>query len=218
LASLGEIPIRRSMRILDVGCGSGQLLTCLHRAGFERLLGIDPYITTDAEPEPGLHLRRKSLEEVQGKFDVIMFHHVLEHIMDQVETLVAARKLLDHGGKILLRLPSCESEAWKWYEGDWVQLDAPRHFYLHTRKSLAVAASRAALTVHRVWCDATFFQFWASEHYRKGKALIDAQGRPTNADDHFSAETLRTFERETERLNALGRGDQIVALLSAAAS
>jgi SAM-dependent methyltransferase len=211
--SLGRLPSHRGMRVLDVGCGRGQLLSILHRAGFHHLLGIDPYLHADVEVVPGLVVRKQALESVRERFDLIMFHHVFEHLEDGPGILSVCRGLLRQGGRILVRVPTVECLAWERYRENWAQLDAPRHLFLHSRSSLREVARKAGLTMHRCWCDSTPFQFWASELYRAGIALFDREGHPTTPENHFAKEQLRQFETEARAANAAGRGDQIATVL-----
>lgn len=211
---LGRIPLRREDRILDVGCGRGQLLSILHRAGFRNLLGVDPFLATDVEVLPGLRVLKRAMAEVDQTFDLIMLHHVFEHIADGLDVLTLCRQRLAPNGKILLRIPTVDSEAWEHYKVHWVQLDAPRHLYLHSRESLKRLATHAGLHIKDVWCDSGAFQFWASEIYRKDIPLVGAQARFTSPTDHFSPEEMRGFDAKAVALNRVGRGDQLVALLS----
>ncbi len=214
LACLVRLPMFCEMRVLDVGCGRGQLLSVLHRAGFRNLLGVDPFLPADMEVVPGLTVRRQPLETVEGKFDLIMFHHVLEHIEDGRAVLSAARERLLAGGKILVRVPTADCIAWERYRENWVSVDAPRHFFLHTHGSFRLLAKQAGLNVDELWCDSTSFQFWASELYKKGIALTDQKGRYALPEEHFSSEQLAGFERKTLAVNAANRGDQFCAVLT----
>lgn len=128
------------MSILEVGCGRGQLLAILYRAGFRHLAGVDPYLPEDVEVLPNLWVRRLALEEVSESYDLLMMHHVFEHLPQPRASLSACAKRLKASGKILLRLPTVESVAWERYRENWVQWDAPRHHFLHTRASLEILA------------------------------------------------------------------------------
>lgn len=212
-AALGAIRITPKMRILDLGCGCGQLLSLLHRAGFRHLFGIDPYLSEDREIVPGLVLRKQFLESVQDKFDIIMLHHVFEHIPDGRAMLSLCKDRLLGGGKILLRIPTVDSMAWEKYREKWVQLDAPRHLFLHSRSSLSMLANQAGLRIEALWCDSWVFQFWGSELFKRGVPLFQENGEPVVLADHFSPSELRAFSAETRKLNSAERGDQLVAIL-----
>jgi SAM-dependent methyltransferase len=198
------------MRILDVGCGRGHLLRLLRRAGFPHLSGIDPYLSGDVEIEPGLTVHKRELRDVEGKYDLIMMHHVFEHLAFPGEALVAGARRLSPGGYLLLRFPTVESHAWETYRENWVQLDAPRHLFLHTRRSLQHLGKTAGLAVISCRCDSGSFQFWASELYQNGIPLVSA-----DPNHYFSKAQLNRFSRQARNLNALDRGDQCVAVLQA---
>ena len=216
LLSLGRIRARRNMRILDVGSGRGQLLSVLYRAGFRRLGGIDPFLGDDHEVIPGVWVRKQSVERVTGTFDLIMMHHVLEHVERQQEMLIACRQRLAPRGRILVRIPTIDCAIWEHYRESAVQLDAPRHLFLHSYSSLELLVRQAGLKLDLHWCDSTEFQFWGSELYRMDVPLYDRQGQPTDPARHFSTEQMRAFAREAQRLNTIRQGDQIAAVLTSA--
>jgi hypothetical protein len=215
---LGGVPARKEMRILDVGCGSGHLLSVLHRAGVGQLEGIDPYVSGDAEIRPGLWVRKLVLDQVSGNFELIMLQHVFEHVALGRELLVAGRQHLSAKGKILLRFPTPESAVWERYRENWVGVDAPRHLFLHTRKSLGILAGQAGLVIERCWCDSSAFHFWASELYQKGLSLLDQTGRGRDPAQHFTKAQMKGFDQQARKANASGRGDQLVAVLKVPAS
>jgi hypothetical protein len=99
------------------------------------------------------------------------------------------------------------SVAWERFGTDWVQLDAPRHYYLHSIKSLVLLANRAGLDLASIEYDSTGFQFVGSELYRRQIPLRESDGAPSRL---FTGKQLRQFEADARRLNRLGRGDQAV--------
>jgi SAM-dependent methyltransferase len=147
---------------------------------------------------------------VEGTFDLIMFHHSLEHISDQQETLRSAARRLHHSGHVLVRIPVVTSHAWQHYRENWVQLDAPRHLFLHSVRSLQLLAAGAGLEIADVRYDSTEFQFVGSERYARGISV--------NAPAHqCSRSELQRFRRLAEKLNARGEGDQAAFYLKKAA-
>ncbi len=53
LALMRSHGLPRDARILDVGCGAGQLLDRLAKLGYTDLLGIDPFISKDTHSREG---------------------------------------------------------------------------------------------------------------------------------------------------------------------
>ena len=197
----------RTTRILDVGCGGGTLLRALANLGFEHLYGVDPLITT-RQTQDGIHLLPGELEDVQGQFDVITFHHSLEHMPDQVGVLAEARKRLAAGGQVLVCIPTVDSIAFETYGHHWGQLDAPRHLYLHSRHSIAQVAQAAGFAVAKLYCNSQPMQFWASEMHKDGHAL----NGPEQA--KYKRMRRRFFREFAEWVNDADRGDQIALHLT----
>jgi len=213
---LGGSRLDLESRVLDVGCGDGHRLQTLRRYGFSHLTGIDPHLVREVEGTDAMVLSRKGLGELDGVFDLIMFHHSFEHLADPVEVLGEVHRLLAPHGLLLLRIPLAGSWAWRTYGVDWVQLDAPRHLFLYTPKGLSALASRTGFDLRRTVYDSGPFQVWGSELYRSGTALRDSgsvDGAPPPA---VSRDQLEQWERQAKRLNAADEGDQAAFLFAKA--
>jgi SAM-dependent methyltransferase len=203
--------------ILDIGSGAGRLLQDLVDVGYRDVLGVDRFIGQDVLYRGRTLVRRTDIFAIAGRYDIISFHHSLEHMADQRAVLARARALLAPRGRLIVRIPIVGSEAWQIYGANWVQLDPPRHLYLHSLDSLARVAAQAGLRVVSVVHDSTGFQFWGSELYRRDIPLNDPRS-PAVGDGQslFTAAQMSMFEQRARAANAAGRGDQIVALLQAA--
>jgi 2-polyprenyl-3-methyl-5-hydroxy-6-metoxy-1,4-benzoquinol methylase len=200
---LAEISITKKSKILDVGCGSGGFLYKLKNIGFNNISGVDPFITDDITYDNGLIIRKKMFEEVHEKQDLIMFHHSFEHMSNPFETLQNVSKLLHKGGCCMIRVPTVSSFAWQHYRENWVQLDAPRHFFLHSQESIALMAKKVSLTVEKIVYDSKDFQFLGSERYLKDISLTDA----ISDKEIFSSEEIKSFKRRSIELNNMQNGD-----------
>lgn len=201
--------VRRHQSILDVGCGSGHLLQSLNEAGFSRLLGMDPFLDQDTCGRNGVRILKRTLEEMDGVYDFIMLNHSFEHMENPLAALKHVHRLLRQGCVALLRLPVADGYAWHTYGIHWVQLDAPRHLFLHTERSLRLLVERASLQIEQVVHDSTAFQFWGSEQYRQDIPLRDERSYAVNPGGaKFAKEDMEQFELMAARLNAKGEGDQ----------
>jgi SAM-dependent methyltransferase len=198
-------------RILDVGCGQGHTIHALAEAGFAHVLGVDPYVEADIAYPNGARVLKRELEGVDGPdgpFDLVMCHHTFEHLADPGAVLKQMADRLAPGGTILIRIPLAGSEAWARYGVDWVQLDAPRHLFLHTRRSMAVLEAAAALREAAVEYDATAFGLWGSELYRRDIPLRSLAMAGGTTAWPFTPAEMAAFEAEAAALNARGAGDQ----------
>ena len=195
--------------ILDVGCGSGTLLYLLREAGFSNVLGVDPHIDRDIKYNNGLRIFCQEVQEVKGSWDLIMFHHSFEHMRDPLKVLQSVSRLLAADGCCLIRIPVVSSFAWENYGVHWVQLDAPRHFFLHSLNSLRTLAMREKFHLEDIVFDSDEFQFWGSEQYKQGISLRSNRSYSVNPGQSiFSQKQMDGFQERAKRLNLDARGDQ----------
>jgi SAM-dependent methyltransferase len=194
--------------ILDVGAGRGQVLLSLWDAGFRRLLGVDPFLPEDVAYPGGVRVLRQAIEEVEGRFDLVMFHHSFEHLPDPAAALAAARDRLAPGGRLLIRTPIA-AESWEIYGADWVELDAPRHLHVFTVDGLEELARRQGLRLSRVVYDTTAFELAGSERYLRNI--------PLNArrEALFTADERKRFADRARELNESGRAGRAAFWLHA---
>ena len=211
-----KLKIPRNSRILDVGCGSGELLLRLHSLGFTSLTGLDPFILDDIHYANGVRVRKGSLLDMgDERWDVIMFHHSLEHVPNPLVTLRAATQLLTPRGLCLLRLPVV-SWAWKHYGTAWVQLDPPRHFWLPTDRGMRILAKSVGLEVTKVEYDSTEIQFWGSELWSRNRALVEVGMLKPRLKSFFTQRELAEFRRNAKVFNEKGLGDSAAFVMQRA--
>jgi 2-polyprenyl-3-methyl-5-hydroxy-6-metoxy-1,4-benzoquinol methylase len=207
--------LKSGMETLDVGAGGGAHVLELRSVGVSSL-GVDPYIDTDLTIENDLVVKKSELNKINQKFDLITFHHSFEHISEQLGTLTHAKSLLKHGGKILIRIPTISSWAFEEYQENWFQLDAPRHLFLHSHKSIKILANKAGLKVINLWCDSSETQFIASEQYRMGMTLLDPRSYEVNKKQSiWSKSAIKKFKEKARNANNSMKGDQICVVLVA---
>lgn len=212
LISIARLHVGWEARILDVGCGSGSLLRRMAAIGFKSLAGIDPFLSNDSKHGDRVRIRKCRLEDLRGgEYDVVMFHHSLEHVEDPVATLQVAARLLAPGGKCVVRLPVL-GEAWQKYGTNWVQLDPPRHMWVPTERAMRTLAASAGLGVKQLEYDSTEFQFWGSELYARDVPFETA--RRQGLSSYFDRSEISRFRERAATLNQNGLGDSAMFVLS----
>jgi len=217
LDAVARVPAPRPGRVLDVGSGSGMVPLAVSLAGDVDVLGIDPFAPGDRRLGDHAELRAVGLDAVTGRFDLVMFHHSLEHMLDPFDALRVVVGLLEPGGVVLVRVPTVSSWAWREYRTNWVQLDPPRHVWIPSRPGLSLLAARAGLEIVATYDDSNEFQFWGSEQARRGVALTDSRSHYMDPrHSGFTGRELRDYRRRSRELNRALDGDQTVVYLGAA--
>ncbi|NTU58825.1 MAG: class I SAM-dependent methyltransferase [Chlorobiaceae bacterium] len=161
-----------SVRILETGCSSGRLLMRLHK-GFgiplDNLCGIEPDQQAAAAAKAAGLTRITSTElaktSFETRFDRIVFWHVFEHLHHIEETLDKTRDLLEKEGMLVIALPNIDSEDAKRYGSRWIALDAPRHLYHFTPKTLTLLLEKHGFSVIDVtpYVPDAIYNVWHSE-------------------------------------------------------
>jgi 2-polyprenyl-3-methyl-5-hydroxy-6-metoxy-1,4-benzoquinol methylase len=201
LMSMDLLNLNYNSKILDIGSGTGTLLLVMYSLGFKNLTGVDPFIQSTINYKCGVSILKKHMEDIQETYDFIMLHHAFEHMDQPLEKLQTIYKLLNHNSHVLIRIPVASSYASRKYKADWVQLDAPRHFFIHTINSIRALSERAGFILKEVQFDSDEFQFMGSEMY-----LRDIPLKPEK--NIFDAKTIRAFSKHAQKLNATNDGDQ----------
>jgi 2-polyprenyl-3-methyl-5-hydroxy-6-metoxy-1,4-benzoquinol methylase len=211
--SLRRLRMKAGTKILDVGCGNGRLVAALHRAGFRDVTGADPFLAREPSEREQPRFLRKDIAEIEGVYDVVMFHHSFEHVADPRAVLAHAERLLRPGGQCLIATPNLDSRAWREYGAAWVQIDAPRHYFIFSDRSLGVLTEDTRFVIEHIRHDSTAFQFWGSELYRRGIAL----SAPSSPARSRLPERLRPhmlpLSLKAALLNRRREGDQLVMYL-----
>ena len=200
-------------RILDYGCGRGDLLRTLRVFGFRDLTGADKFIRSGIT-YGDVKIDKRGLDDLEAGFDLVMLHHSFEHLPDPQNALGQVHRILSPGGVALIRIPVVNF-AWETYGVDWVQLDPPRHLFLYTERSFRSMADEAGFKVERVTYDSEIFQFFGSEQYMQDIPLNDPRSYRGIIDESiFTQSQIDEWQTLTAKLNAEARGDQACFVLT----
>ncbi len=113
------------LRVLDIGCGNGNIAIPIASLGY-RVLGVDGDATSIAQATAqakdlgvsSAEFRRGWLDDIAGeRFDAIIASEVLEHQVKTDAFLAALKKLLRPNGILLLSVPNGTSfeESLRWF-------------------------------------------------------------------------------------------------------
>ena len=104
-----------SGRLLEVGCGRGELLELAERLGYQ-VDGCDLQRSPALPAHLPLYLGPlRDIPFADETFDCIVMRNVVEHLFDPSEELQACHRLLKPGGWIYIKVPSGDyHHGWKW--------------------------------------------------------------------------------------------------------
>ncbi|PYM93698.1 MAG: SAM-dependent methyltransferase [Candidatus Rokuibacteriota bacterium] len=145
-ATLRRVLPPRPVRLLELGCGSGNVLAALAEFGEAVGLEAHPELIAAARAA-GLDVRAGRLPDdlgvVPGWADVALLLDVIEHLDDDVAALAAARRAVCEGGLLVVTVPAYR---WLWSGHDEVL----GHRRRYTAAGLRTAAERAGFRVLRI--------------------------------------------------------------------
>ena len=150
--------IPQRSRVLDVGCGNGQLSGMLMHNRNCDVVGIEPHAErASVGIQRGLNiingLFTAELAQTLGKFDIVLFGDVLEHLADPTELLLLCHRVLRPGGSVVVSVPNVAHWAirtsllrGRFDYAAWGPMDAT-HLRWFTWKSLDLLLTTAGFSV-----------------------------------------------------------------------
>jgi SAM-dependent methyltransferase len=161
----GIIPYRGNGRVLDVGCGTGEILNGLRAEGFNPFgVEINPRAVKTAKEKFQLEVVCGTLFDAKypdNFFDIILFNHSLEHFYSPLRVLKECFRILNPEGMIMISVPNSRSLEAFIFKSFWFSWDLPRHLYHFSPKTLLQELFYAGFKIHKALSDtgtATFLQ------------------------------------------------------------
>ena len=210
------VAARPAMRVVDLGCGTGELTRVLHeRLGAAETLGLDSSAAMLAKSEGfadgGLRFERRDIAEFadEGAYDLVFSNAALHWLQDHESLLARLTKALRPGGQLAVQVPANDDhpthvvaaelarrspfrEAMQGYERRWPVLKPEAYAALLHR--LGYARQHVRLQVYGHLLDAR----GGVIEWVKGTLLTDYEKRMQAA---LFAEFMQSYrERLFERL------------------
>jgi SAM-dependent methyltransferase len=145
-----------SLRVLDVGGGSGWLLSLIRSVSprVKSTHEVDIEERARAAAEAAGHVYHCSrIEDFSSPqtYDLILLLNLIEHVVDPAAVLVAMRKLLSPRGLILIKTPNVDTLDCRIFrDHNWGGFHCPRHFVLFNRQSMMDLGRKCGLRVQKV--------------------------------------------------------------------
>ncbi len=101
----------RGKIVLDAGCGTGELAYCIAKKGAKEVLGVDYSkeaiaVAHKTYRSENLAFRAGNIENIQGRFDVVVSLGTLEHLNDPLSALRKLKNLLSPDGSLIITCPN----------------------------------------------------------------------------------------------------------------
>jgi 2-polyprenyl-3-methyl-5-hydroxy-6-metoxy-1,4-benzoquinol methylase len=150
---LGEVLAAASGKVLDVGCGTGDLLEELKNMGCEPY-GIEP--SADAVRsclKRGLKVSEGGLDDVdfsENFFNGVVLWNALEHIPSPRQGLAKIRGMLKLGGRVYIFVPNVESYPAKLFGHHWIGWHMPFHFHHFDVATMRRLAHESGLAIVKI--------------------------------------------------------------------
>ena len=186
--------------VLEIGCGTGYLLSRLQQLG-ARVQGIEPGSHGQrGAAQYGVPVVRGSFPsaEVQGSFDLVVLYLVLEHFPEPAALLTAVRARVARGGQVVLVVPDAEPFL---EEGD-ASILFHEHSSYFTAATLAATLRKSGADTLRISRSGLSRLLFATIAFDRGGTDEGPLDRPL-ADSLVLAHRFRTtVARTTARLAA----------------
>jgi 2-polyprenyl-3-methyl-5-hydroxy-6-metoxy-1,4-benzoquinol methylase len=149
-------------RLLDVGCGIGIFVKHAVEQGWDAAgLETSAWAAKEGANRNHIVIHNTDLADAPiapGSLDVVHFNHVMEHVLDPVSTMTAARKLLRPGGILVVEVPQevrypLSDRVFRALHPDLYRTEPPtvtHHVTFFTVNGLRWAARRAGFNVERI--------------------------------------------------------------------
>lgn len=149
IGNLRLAKIQNCRRLLDVGCSNGAFVNAAgENWGYNAEgLELNPEIAAFARQKTK-RIIHESWSTVVGRFDVITYHDVFEHVPDPRDELARVFRHLRSEGLLVLDCPDagCTEAAFM----DWKHWRPEQHLWHWTEQTLTVLVQRAGFIVQEV--------------------------------------------------------------------
>ncbi len=128
-----------STTLLDIGCGTGELLSYFKTKGWQAY-GLEPDKNARDFAINNYNLNVIDFPELPqlqpSFFNVITMWHVLEHISNLNDFISMISNLLKENGTLIVAVPNSGSWDASHYKSFWAAYDVPRHLYHFTTETI----------------------------------------------------------------------------------
>ena len=175
---LSMIPV--GSRVLDVGCGTGWISSLIRDIRRCTVIGVEPHAERVRKARSrGIDVAASELNDgsafALGRFDVVLFADVLEHMLDPLSALRLSRNLLESRGCLIASIPNVAHWTVRLnllrgrFDYDVTGIMDATHLRWFTAKGIREMLSRAGYDVVEFRASAGV---WMREYHRRPWSLL----------------------------------------------
>jgi len=182
MAYLG--PIHSGMRVLDVGCGSGDSLSFYRERGASTF-GVEINAQACEEgKKKGHEMFCGELPEAgfEGEFfNIVLFHQSLEHVFSPRLTLLEVRRILKRGGRVWISVPNHSGLQARLFERWFYAIESPRHLFGFTPTTMVLLLTQTGFQVKHLHTYSLpggpcfSFQYFLNDHFNRSNPFYYGQ-------------------------------------------
>ncbi len=140
VARLVAAGVEKSHRVLDYGCGGGQLVRYMQSLGFDNVRGYDEYSSEFGD--------KRVLDE---RYDCIVSQDVIEHVAEPQALLSRFRELTRPGAVVAVGTPSAGAIDLSRPEDFVHTIHAPYHRHILSKQALVATGERQGFSLARYY-------------------------------------------------------------------
>jgi len=145
--------LNQDLRILDIGCGTGETLNHLVQKTHATGYGIEPSesVARWASEKHGHTIIQKDFFDNQlpdNQFDLIVASAVMEHFLEPFQGLREIKRLIKPGGLLFIRVP--DLERCDFHHSSTAKIFKVVHTYYFTKDTLSTLLSKAGFEIVRI--------------------------------------------------------------------
>jgi len=142
ITTIANNSLKKGQNVLELGCGNGELINEIANSnnGLARIVAVD-YFNKPENLNKKVEFIKQNIEEfnIDGHFDVVIMHHVLEHVKNPLGLIEKIKKVLNKNGRILIAVPNRRGF------GNEAKVYIPehgKHYFLWDKESLQYSLER----------------------------------------------------------------------------
>ena len=148
-----KVAKRKTGKLLDIGCGTGDRLDIFRRLGFDTY-GVEISQSAEyARGHLGLNVKQGNLFDANypdSFFDIITLHNVLEHTHNPQNIIAELRRILKEDGIVVIQVPNTECTQFKLFKKRWTAVDVPRDLYYFNGRLLKKILAKENIVIKKI--------------------------------------------------------------------